>query len=95
MACEHQLARGGASPLFDPPLKGARLTIGENAGDFALEACEEFLADTIRFGPEPCAHARPDGRERIPPGFASRAPAGARVEGWHGSRHAATPKRGP
>ena len=79
--CEHQLARGGAAPFLDPTLKGAQLAIRESAGELILEACEEFLADTVGLGLEPRAHARPDRHERIrtgPPiaGGAGRAAVG-------------------
>ena len=62
------MARGRLSPLLDPALKGAQLTIREDAGEFSLEADEEFLADTVGLGLEPRAHARPHALERIYPG---------------------------
>jgi len=37
------LARRGLSPFLDPALKAAELTIRENAREFTLQACEEFL----------------------------------------------------
>jgi hypothetical protein len=59
------LPRGRLSPLSDPALKCAELTIWEDAGQFTLKAREEFFTDTVGLGLEPCAHAWPCALERI------------------------------
>jgi hypothetical protein len=45
--CEDELARGGLAPIPDPTLKRPKLTIGEDAREFTLEALEELSADSI------------------------------------------------
>ena len=53
------------SPLPDPALKGAQLTIGKDAGEFTLQAHEELSTDAVGLGLEPHAYTRPRARERI------------------------------
>jgi hypothetical protein len=86
------VARGRLSPLPDPALKGAQLTIRENAGQFTLEADEEFPADTVGLSLEPRAHARPYALERIYPG--PPITRGPRLAAMGGADLAVLPRRG-
>src|ERR1700687_6299473 len=53
------------SPLPDPSLKGAQLSIGKDAGMFTLKAHEELSTDAVGLGLEPRAYTRPHALERI------------------------------
>ena len=53
------------SPLQDSALKGAQLTIGEDAGEFTLQAHEELSTDAVGLGLEARAYTRPRALERI------------------------------
>ena len=86
------MARRGLSPLPDPALKRAQLSVREDTWEFMLEACKEIAPDAIGFGLEPGAHTRPDTLERI----LARPPIarGARRETMGGADFAMLPRGG-